>query len=982
MISAAASAVQDVLLLVVFWCGVVYLVMHLLARRTRKQLAEAQKSERRFRDLTELSADWFWETDSEHRITWISGGAPVATFFGGTPTYGKRFWEIPHVEVDARALESLLEGLGERLPFFDLEISRADERGARQIHIISGQCRRGPGGAFLGYRGVGRDITEQRRAERALGEAKERLELALGGGNLAEWDYDIESDSIYLGTGWAGFLGRAPTAGVTRGSELVELVHPDDRAPAVTSYIAALKGEAAYVADHRVRTENGGWRWLHSTGQVTERDANGRATRMSGIVADIDDRKRAEEALRETEQRYRALVELAPDGIIVSSGRLIEYANPAAARILRAASARRLVGVRPSDLMLSASLPGYEEGVRYLEAGPGTTAFEDRRLRCLDGAEITVEAASVSFLERGRLIVLTMFRDVTESRQARQALAEREQRFRDVAEASGEYVWETDAAWRYTYLSERVEAVLGHPRAGLLGRRPQEFMPLGEDRAVEAWLAQHAPDGRPFRELVHRSMTKSGRVIWQSVSAVPVRDAEGRFVGYRGTAADVTPRKQAEARIEHLATRDALTGLPNRVLLTDRGGQAILNAARSRAQLALLAIDIDRFKLVNESLGHQAGDALLRAIAERLENLRADTLARLGGDDFVVLQPIRNVEDAAGLAQRVLGVLARPFTVEGRALNVGASIGISIYPNDGRDLAELLKNADAAMYHAKESGRGTFRFFSPALHARSVERLRLENELRSALARSELLLHWQPVVRGRRHVAGAEALVRWQHPERGLLMPEDFVPLAEECGLIRALGEWTLERALSQAGAWQRTHPGRAWYAVNVSAPELAQGDAYVQRVAGALKAHELPGACLEIEVTERSLMPNLGENVETLRRIGELGVRFAIDDFGTGYSSLSYLRHLPIQKLKIDRSFLRSIDTQAADEAIVRAIAALAKSLGIAVAAEGIESEAQLSRLLALGCEEWQGHYFSTPLDAAAFESVLSSERLSDRIA
>ena len=975
---------QDVLLLIVFWCGVVYLAMHLLSRRTRGQLAEARKSEQRFRDLTELSADWFWETDAEHRITWISGGAPVATFFGGTPTYGKRFWEIPRVEVDPRALESLLEGLGKRLPFFDLEISRADGRGARQIHIISGQCRRGADGGFLGYRGVGRDVTEQRRAERALGEAKERLELALGGGNLAEWDYDVESDSVYLGTGWAGFLGREPTAGVTHGAELVELMHPDDRAAARESLVAALKGEAlSYVADHRVRTQTGGWRWLHSTGQVTERDANGRATRLSGTVADIDDRKRAEEALREAEQRYRALVELAPEGIVVSSGRLIEYANPAAARILRAASARRLAGMKSDDLMLPASLERYEEHQRYLEAGPGVTSFEDRRLRCLDGSEITVEVASVSFLERARLIVLTMFRDVTESRKAREALAEREQRFRDVAEASGEYVWETDAAWRYSYLSERVEAVLGYPRAELLGRRPQEFMPLGEDRAVKAWLAEHAPGGRPFRELVHRSMTRSGRVIWQSVSAVPVRDAQGRFIGYRGTAADVTPRKQAEARIEYLATRDALTGLPNRVLLTDRGGQAILNAARSRSQLALLAIDIDRFKLVNDSLGHQAGDALLRAIAERLESLlRADTLARLGGDDFVVLQAIGNVEDAAGLAQRILGVLARPFTVEGRTLNVGASIGISIYPNDGRDFAELLKNAESAKYHAKESGRGTWRVYEPALHARSVERLRLENELRSALARSELVLHWQPVVRGRRRLAGAEALVRWQHPERGLLMPEDFVPLAEECGLIRLLGEWTLERALSQAGAWQRLYPGRAWYAVNVSAPELAQGEAYLQRVAAALKAHDLPGAFLEIEVTERTLMSNLGENVETLRRLGELGVRFAIDDFGTGYSSLAYLRHLPIQKLKIDRSFLRSIDSQAADEAIVRAIAALARTLGLAVAAEGIENEAQLSRVLALGCEEWQGHYFSAPLDAAGFEALLSSERLSDRIA
>src|SRR5881628_4092167 len=642
---------------------------------------------------------------------------------------------------------------------------------------------------------------------------------------------------------------------------------------------------------------------------------------------------------------------------------------------MRAAAPRRLVGMRIEELVHPSSYARYDERSRYLEAGPGSNKFEERRLRALEGTEITVEVASVSFLERGRLLVQTMFRDVSEQKKAREALAEREQRFRDVAEASGEYVWEADAGWRYTYLSERVEAVLGYERAELLGRRPQEFMPLGEDRAVQDWLAKHAPDGRPFRELVHRSITKGGGVIWQSVSAVPRLDAAGALIGYRGTAADVTARKQAEARIEYLATRDALTGLPNRALLTDRAGQAILTAARSRAQLAVLCVDLDRFKLVNDSLGHQAGDALLRAVADRLQNTlgREDTLARLGGDDFVLLwNGLKSAEDAAVLAQRILSILARPFTVEGNALNVGASIGISIYPNDGRDFAELLKNADAALYDAKENGGGTWRLFAPALNARAGERLRIENELRGALARSELVLHWHPVVRGRGQVVGAEALVRWNHSGRGLMMPEEFVPLAEECGLIRAIGEWTLERALSQAGAWHRKMPGRAWFAVNVSAPELAQGDAYVERIEACLRANSLEGSCLELEVTERVLMSSLAENVETLHRIGALGVRFAIDDFGTGYSSLAYLRRLPIHKLKIDRSFLRAIDSHAADEAIVRAIAAMAGTLGIAVAAEGVESEAQLKRLLALGCEEWQGHYFSAPLDASAFEALL----------
>src|SRR5688572_10088739 len=826
--------------------------MHLLTGKRERDLQKARTEALRFRGLTELSADWFWETDSEHRIVWLSGGAPVATFFGQTPTYGKRIWDIPGVEVEAGALLAHREQLEARQSFFDLEIARVDERGARQVHIISGQSRLDAAGHVLGYRGVGRDITEQRSAQRALFRAKERLELALDGGNLAEFHFDAERGELSAGDGWVRFLGHTRSPAVTLGAELIALMHPDDRVQYTEGLVRALKGEAAvFDTEFRIRTRRGDWKWLHARGRVTEMAANGRAQRVSGTVADIDERKRAEAAL-----------------------------------------------------------------------------------------------------------------------------AEREQRFRDVVDASGEYVWETDAQWRYTYLSERAEAVLGYPRAELLGHRPQDFMPLGEPKAVDEWLAGRPAEGQPFRDLLHRMITKSGGVIWLSVSGVTVRDAEGKLSGWRGTGADITARKHAEARIEQLTTRDALTGLPNSTLLADRASQAILTAARNRSQFALFCIDLDRFTLVNDSMGHRAGDALLRSFAERLGNLvhGEETLARLGGDDFVLIQNIKSIEDAAAAAQRILGVLARPFTVQGKTLNVAASIGISIYPNDGRDFVELLKNADAALYHAKESGKGTWRLFAPALNARAAERLRLENELRSALARGELVLHWQPVVQGRGRLVGAEALVRWQHPERGLLLPEEFVPVAEECGLIRAVGDWTLERALSQAGAWQRKLGRKLWFAVNVSAPELAQGLVYTEKLKSILKENHLDGRQVELEVTERVLMSGLAENVATLKAIGELGVRFAIDDFGTGYSSLAYLRELPIDKVKIDRSFLRAIDTQAPDAAIVRAIIALAATLGISVAAEGVESAAQLECLLGLGCEEWQGHYFSVPLDAVAFEDLLSS--------
>src|SRR5437899_4141652 len=584
--------------------------MHRALRRASRQLTELAASESRFRDLTELSADWFWETDAEHRITWISAGGSVATLFGNLPTFGKRFWEIPRVEVEPRALEAHLERLREQLPFFDLEIQRTDERGARLIHIISGQSRVTPRGEFLGYRGVGRDVTEQRRAERAVFEAKERVELALDGGNLAEWHFDVERDELYAGDGWVRFLGHGRSPAVGKGAMLYDMMHPEDRERSRGIMVRALKGELEeYVDEFRVPTRAGDWKWLQAGGRVVGRDAEGRALRVSGTIADIDSRKRAETALQDAEQRYRSLVDLAPNGVMVHSRGVIAYVNPAAVRLLKADSPAQLVGLELEALFHPSDLPRVRERQRSLQTAPSAVGFEERHLRCLDGSEIIVEAAAVSFLERDHLAVQAVFRDVTEERKARQALAEREQRFRDVVHASGEYVWETDAQWRYTYLSERVEAVLGYARNDLLGRAPHEFMPLGE---------AHFPDTKtPFRDVVRRSITKSGGVIWQSVSGVPRLDAAGALIGYRGTAADVTARKQAEARIAYLATRDALTGLPNRALLTDRPGQAILTAARSRAQLAVLCVDLDRSKLVNDSLGHQAGAAPRRATRAR-----------------------------------------------------------------------------------------------------------------------------------------------------------------------------------------------------------------------------------------------------------------------------------------------------------------------------------------------------------------------------
>ena len=454
--------------------GLVLLGVWFSARRRDRRGTQALRvSEERFRHLTSLSADWFWETDAQHRIRWISGGPAVAALFGAEMAHGRRLWEVPGVAVEPRALVEHLERLEEldaQMPFFDFVISRSDA-GERRAHRITGKPRYDAAGRFLGYRGVGQDITEKRRAQRALAEAKERLELATEGGNLAVWDCDVGIDTVFLSHGWKKLLGEEPVEQTARSGEILERIHSNDRGAVHSVFMRTLKGDAkSRHVEFRVRTASGDWKWLLATGRAGEQGSDGRVRRMSGTITDIDARKRAEQASHDAEERYRTLVELAPNGVVVQSNGIIEYVNSAAAVMLGASSPKQLLGMRPEDLIHPEHRERHRERTDYLQAGPGKTPFEERRLCRLDGSEIVIETAGVSYLERGRLVLQTVLRDVSEQRMAREALAQREQRFRDVLEASGEYVWETDAGWRYSFLSERVESVLGYARHEMIGQ--------------------------------------------------------------------------------------------------------------------------------------------------------------------------------------------------------------------------------------------------------------------------------------------------------------------------------------------------------------------------------------------------------------------------------------------------------------------------------------------------------------------------------
>lgn len=681
-----------------------------------RDYAALRENEERFRSLTAMSADWFWETDATHRLCWLAGDQPLLRLFGGELAVGRRIWEIAGVATDPQALKAHINLMDAHAPFVDFEIIRRSADGLVQIHVISGEPRLAPDGAWIGYRGVGRDVTEKRLAEQELARAKERLELALEGGELGIWDLDIATGVRYLSDRWASLLGRPAKTYRVPDASFHELIHPEDRCVVDEAYRNALKGiEPAYRVEYRLRTVKGDWKWIQSSGSITERGSDGRALRMSGAVLDIDGRKRAELLLSEAEERYRRLSEFSPSGIIVLSNGIIEYANPAAARIFRARSPRQLVGGRFIDRVAREHVDVAAARLHYLGLGPGVTEFSDRHIHGFDGSALVAEGAAVSYLERGRLLIQMVFRDVTEARKAHAALAERERLFRDVVEASGEYVWESDAEFRYTYLSARAEAILGFTREQMLGRRPKEFMPLGEAHAVDDWFARHASKGQVFRELVHRSLTKTGRIVWQSVSGVPVFDLGGVLKGYRGTGADITARRQAEERLQYLATRDAITGLPNRALLADRAGQLLARAARRQTSVTLFLLDLHRFSAVNDAYGHGAGDHLLRAVGERLSRMmrEEDTLARLYGDDFALLWGgLQSNADIEKVACKVLSSFAEPFAIGGELLQVDANVGIAVAPAHAADFPQLLRAGDIALQHARAGGRGTYRLFS------------------------------------------------------------------------------------------------------------------------------------------------------------------------------------------------------------------------------------------------------------------------------
>ncbi len=577
--------------------------------------------------------------------------------------------------------------------------------------------------------------------------------------------------------------------------------------------------------------------------------------------------------------------------------------------------------------------------------------------------------------ERGETVIEGFMSDVSSQREMLEALRQAELRYRSIFEHASEGIFQTTPDGSYLAANPALARIYGYASpetliAGLddIGRRL--YVKSGQRERFRQLMALHG-EVLNFESEIYRA---DGSRLWISENAHAVRDAHGQLLYYEGTVQDISERKSYQEQLERQANHDMLTGLPNRILLADRIGQGIARAARLGYFLAVVFIDLDNFKFINDSLGHGAGDELLKEVASRLRQCvrHSDTVARLGGDEFVLLLTDHyRVQSIIQQLRRVLAEIARPLKLAGREFQIGASLGVALCPQDGADAATLLRHADIAMYAAKSRGRNNFQFFTAELNRVAAERLDLEAALRRTIEQDGLDVHYQAKMDHRRRIVGVEALVRWQHPDLGAISPDRFIPIAEESGLIMPLTVAVLRRALAAAHEWNQRRSTPLHLAVNLS-PRLFQSGDLVGQLAALISESQLPPGLLEFEITESVFIGDSERAVRLLGQLKDLGVLLALDDFGTGYSSLSYLRNLPLDIIKIDRSLVTGLEHEEDLAMIARAVISLGQSLRKTVVAEGVENQAQFDFLRYQGCHEFQGYLLSRPLPQDGFTALL----------
>ncbi len=766
------------------------------------------------------------------------------------------------------------------------------------------------------------------------------------------------------------------------GRNPLDYLDPEERSAVKRNAAKALKGKNTEPYEYSFRKKNGQKIWVKEV--VSSITYRGKPAVLGSFV-DITKHRLMEETLKESEERYRGALESIEDGYweVDLEGKVLFF-NDALCRI-HGYSRDEMLALSREDYSAQDGVERWDEVWNEVYATGESANGITWEINTKDGKEKSLEA-SVSLMKnaKGQPVGFRgISRDVTERKLLEEEIRHSEERYRTILEEMEEWYFETDLSGNILFYNKLLLKNLGYSDKGLMGLN---FKDLIEDNQIETLYKtfnQVYRTGEPIRDFPYDFTRQDGSTTFTEFSIFPKRDGKGEVCGFRGVGHDITERKRAEERIQYLATHDVLTGLPNRLMFNQLLSHAINGAQRHERQLAVLFFDLDRFKVINDTLGHGAGDKLLQEVANRLrQTLRAvDVIARLGGDEFVILiEEISNLDQVTAVARIVLSTVMKPIAIMEQECRVTASVGISIYPKDGMDEETLMKNADIAMYFAKEEGKNNYQLYSKEIKSQSVERLLIETNLRQALNREEFYLNYQAKLDFKTGaITGVEALLRWNNPTLGLIPPMRFIPLAEETGLIVPIGRWVLQTACAQNAIWQAQGLPPVCMAVNLSLRQLTD-EGLLGDIERALHESGIAPALLELEITESMVMSNPERMIKILSRIKDLGVRLAIDDFGTGYSSLAQLKSFPIDTLKVDRSFIRNIPENPEDKAITEAIIAMGKTLSLTVVAEGVETEEQLDFLMEHACDEMQGYYFSRPIEPEEFADLLSSHTPGDK--
>lgn len=968
--------------------------------QAERQVADQTKA---LRDFAELSADWFWTQDAELRFTSFSGRSTDKLRRTQSDFFGKRRWDMPISGVTPAQWADHIAACERHEPFRDFAYEIAASDGTPQHYMVSGVPVFDGQGRFTGYRGTGSNVTELRQAEQTIRERERQLAQIVDGSSVATFVLDAQhrvthwNRACAILTGWSAqdMVGseeawRAffPTARPTLADRVVD-GFMDDEARAHYHLLRPSSLVAdAWEAENFYPQPGASGRWLFFSAAPL-RDAQGRICGAIETLQDVSERHRqqvilearvAERTQALTQQLHfqQQLMEAIPSPV---------FYKDADARYLGCNSAferyigrtnDEIVGKTPYDIAPPELAAVYLAADQALMRGPGVQIYESQ-VRYADGQLRDVMFHKATFTNPdGRVGGLVgVMLDISERKRMEDDLRQAATVFDNSAEgviiATGE--------GSIIAVNRAFTEITGYAREEVIGCNPRMFQSGRHDAHFyrTMWGAIHQ-FGRWQGEVWNRR--KSGDVFPQWISISAVKDDKGRLTNYVATFTDVTQKKLSEERIQMLAFSDPLTALPNRRLLLDRLEHALTVSARSHCLGALFFIDLDNFKALNDSRGHHVGDLLLKELARRLvASVReGDTVARLGGDEFVLILESLSTDAREATTQaelvghKILTVLSEPCLLLDSPYRSTASVGVTLFGGQQGGVDTLLKQADLAMYRAKANGRNALRFFDPEMQAVVDARFALEADLRAGLQLQQLVLHYQPQVDARRGVVGAEALVRWMHPGRGLVSPQTFIGLAEETGLIVPLGAWVLDAACAQLARWATRAPfAHLCLAVNVSAQQFRQ-TGFVDLVLATLQRHGVHPNRLKLELTESLLLTEVDAVIATMTHLKAQGVGFALDDFGTGYSSLSYLKRLPLDQLKIDQSFVRDVLEDPNDAAIARTIITLAHSLALEVVAEGVETPEQLAFLSAHGCGAYQGYHFSRPLVLEAFDAYVTA--------